>query len=68
MKRQELYARVQSRKNLERKRLLETGTSFVERFPQYIEKARSNHHAKFLLGQKGGSDHLPEKMMRQYSR
>jgi hypothetical protein len=43
-------------KSLDRKRLKENGSKFIQLYPQYLHKARSKNHAKFLLGQKGSGD------------
>lgn len=55
------------KQSLERQRLKESGSKFVELYPQYMHKARSNAHAKFLLGQKGG-EKMADGMLKRYSR
>lgn len=63
---QQLYLETKDKRGLERSRLRDKGQQFVKIYPQYMEKAYSAVHAKFLFGQKGGGNQIVKKMLTQY--
>lgn len=63
---QKHYLETKDQRELERSRLRDKGQQFVKIYPQYMEKAYSAVHAKFLFGQKGGGNNIVKKMLSQY--
>jgi len=62
-KRQELYAKICNKQNLNNKRLKEKDQKFVHYFPTYLHKSKSTQHAKFLLGKKVGGQNKTSQYM-----